>query len=303
MIKRYWYVPAILFIIFCLWLQPYGKKRISFNAIKGIRFSEIKRKFSTGLVFDKQGYQLEPLWKLYFISDDSVMVFSPKMKRYYGFHVYFDHDSIFNMVDAWFKLKKVSKDSLSLQALRVENKVIKDDEGSKVYLTFYSEPYLKSGKIKNLNSLGPPGRKDTLYIQSRAKLANSNLDSAFSARQPADLKSRSDLVKVEKIVSASTPFEKIDPSMDYLLPEFNITIHKAYEDFDYSFSAFVDVQGKILFRKSQIPYPPEFQKTYTDVMKGIIDGYLKIYVDVTPGKTLGIAHTSIILLNITGKKD
>ena len=88
---------------------------------------------------------MAPLWKLYFISDDSVMVFSPKMKRYYGYHVYFDHDSIFNTVDAWLKVKKVNGDSLVLQAHQVENKIIRDnDEGSNVFLTFYSYKYLKA---------------------------------------------------------------------------------------------------------------------------------------------------------------
>ena len=303
MIKRFWYVLPLLIIVICLWLIPHGVKKLSFKPVKGIRFTEGKRIFTNGLVFDKHGYQLEPSWKLYLVDDDSVMVFSPKMKRYYGFHVYFDHDSIFNMVDAWFKLKEINKDSLMLQALRVENRVImNNDEGSKVQLTFYSDRYLKSRKIKNAASLGLPRLNDTAYIRQRASLANSHLDSAFSARNPVVLSSRSDLVKVEKVVSLSTPLNKIDPSVDYLYPEYNITINKAYEDFDYSFSVFVDDMGLMHFRKSEIPYPSAFQKTYTDVMKGLISGYLKVYLDITPGKTLGIAHTSVILLNVTGKK-
>lgn len=298
MIKRFWYAPPLLIIAVFIFTRHYGKTGLFFSAVKDIRFTEVKRRFNNGLVFDKQGYQLEPSWKLYFTADDSVNVYSPKMKRFYGFHVYFDHDSVFNMVDAWFKLKHLGKDSIVLQALRVENKVIKDDdEGSKVYLTFYPD-----NKIKNTSIPGLPTRNDTAYIQSRAKLANSKMDSAFSARYPVVLTSKSPLVKVEKVVSVSTPLSKIDPSVDYLYPEYNITINKAYEDFDYSFSVFVDDRGLMHFRKSTIPYPSAFQKTYTDVMKGIIDGYLKLYLDVTPGKTLGIAHTSVILLNVTGKR-
>jgi hypothetical protein len=274
-----------------------------FGLVKGTRFTEVRRAFNTGLVFDKQGYQLEPLWKLYFVSDDSVMVFSPTTKKYYGYHIYLDPDSIFNMVDSWLLLKKIDKDSLVFRALRVEDRRIKDkDEGSNVFLTFYSDQYLKRCNNKKIQAMGLPGPKDTLFIKAKAKLASSNMDSAFSAKTPVILKSTSPMVKVEKVVSVSTPINKIEPSMDYLHPEYNITIHKSYEDFSYIFTAFVDDKGQIYFEESMIPYMPEFRKTYKQVIQGIIDGYLKHYLAVTPGTTLGIAHTSSILLNVVGKK-
>jgi hypothetical protein len=276
---------------------------MGFNDVKGIRFNEVRRIFNTGLTFDKQGYQLEPSWKLYFISDDSVMVFSPKMKKFYGFHVYFDHDSVFNMVDTWFMLKKLNADSMVLRSLRVADKKAKLDEGSNVYMTFYTDRYINNNKAINTQKMGLPNAKDTLYIKARSKLANSKLDSAFSAREPVVLESTSDLVKVEKVKSVSTPWNKLDPSVDYLYPEYNITIHKAYEDFGYIFTAFVDDKGQIHYNESMIPYSHEFQATYEHVIKGIIDGYLKLYVKVTPGNTLGILHTSSILINLTGKKD
>jgi hypothetical protein len=282
--------------------RAYVKRALPFSAVKGTGFTEVRRVFDTGLKFDKMGYQLEPSWKLHFISDDSVQVFSPKMKRYYGFHVYFDHDSIFNMVDAWFKLKKITTDSLVLQALRVENKIIMDDdEGSKVFLTFYSDRYIKSGTV-NIKKIGTPGPRDTLFIKKQAKLANDKIDSAFSAREPVIFKSKTPLVTVEKVKNISTGLVKIDASDDYISPEYNITIHKAYEDFDYSFYVFVDDKGKMYFRKSTVPYYPEFKATYEQIMKGIINGYLQHYLEITPGSTLGIAHTSSILLNVLGKK-
>jgi len=37
-------------------------------------------------------------------------------------------------------------------------------------------------------------------------------------------------------------------------------------------------------------------------MKGITDSYLKLYLNVTPGKTLGIPHNTIVILNVTGIK-
>jgi hypothetical protein len=275
---------------------------LPFGDVKGTHFTEVKRVFNNGLRFDTRGYQLEPSWKLYFISDDSVNVFSLKTKRYYGFHVYFDHDSIFNMVGVWFKLKKIATDSLWLQALRVENKIIKDDdEGSKVYLTFYSERYIKSHPDKNITAMGLPDKRDTAFIRQRSALANSNIDSAFAARQPVTLTSNSPSVKVEKVEQESTPLQDVEPGDVYLAPEFNITIHKAYENFSYVMCVYVDANGKMIFSHSAVPLMPEFKASYEQVMRGIVDGYLQHYLRIVPGTTLGIAHTSSILLNVNGK--
>lgn len=301
--KLFKLLPLVLipiFFISCNHAKP--KRSLPFSTVAGTHFTEVRRIFDNGLMFDKQGYQLEPAWDLYFISDDSVLVLSPKTKKYYGFHVYFDHDSIFNMVDAWFKVRKITKDSLVFQALRVENKVILDnDEGSKVFLTFYSDPYKKSRPVLSIQKMRTPGPKDTLFIRSRTGLANSHIDSAFAAKTPVVLKSKTPLVTVENIKDLPTPFEKADTANDYLSPEYNITVHKAYEAFDYSFYVFVDDKGKMYFRKSTVPYSPEYKAAYERIMKGIVNGYLQHYLEVTPGKTLGIAHTSSILINVTGE--
>jgi hypothetical protein len=301
--KQPGFLLLILIYALCISCKHYQvKKSLPFSTVAGPRFTEVRRVFDNGLMFYKQGYQLEPAWNLYFLSDDSVLVLSPKTKKYYGFHVYFDHDSIFNMVDAWFKVKKITKDSLVFQALRVENKVILDnDEGSKVYLTFYSDPYRKSHHALNIRKMGMTGPKDTLFIQSRAKLAKSNMDSSFAAKSSVKLISKTPLVTVQNVKDLPTPFEKPDTANDYLAPEYNITIHKAYQAFDYSFYVFVDDQGKMHFRKSTVIYSPEYKATYEKIMKGIMNGYLEHYLQVIPGKTLGIAHTSSILLNVTGE--
>ncbi len=302
MIKKSWLLPLLTIAIIYSSCHRFRRPGLPFGDQKGIHFTEVRRAFHSGLVFDGQGYQLEPSWKMYFVADDSVMVFSPKMKRYYGFHVYFDHDSVFNMVDAWFKLKKLAADSVVLEALRVENKVISDEEGAKVLLTFYSDQHIKKKDTSRIKAMGLPGRKDTLFIKERSRLANQTIDSAFSATSPVLLRSLTPLVKVEKVKSESTPLNKIDPSVDYLYPEYNIAISKAYEDFDYSFSVFVDQKGVMHFRKSNIPYSSEYKATYEQVMKGIMTGYLQHYLDITPGNTLGISHTTAVLLNVTGKK-
>lgn len=296
-------LPILLFTI--LFVSCKRRVGLPFGDVKGIHFTEVRRQFVDGLVFDKQGYQLSPVWQFHFISDDSVRVYSPKAHKYYGFHVYYDHDKIFNMIDSWLELKTLTPDSLVFRALRVDEKrqILEDDEGSKVYMTFYSDSYLKKKSAEAIKRMGEPTKKDTAFIRERSKIADATLDSAFSARNPVVLKSSNPFVKVELVQKSRGPLDEFDPAEDYMYPEYNITIHHAYEDFGYSFSAYVDALGTIHFRKSSIPYSHEFKDTYENVIRGIISGYLTKYLNVTPGNTLGIAHTSMIELNVTGKRN
>ncbi|MDO3625772.1 hypothetical protein [Mucilaginibacter sp. BT774] len=296
------FLVILLIPLLCFSCKKFRRPGLPFGDFKGTHFTEVQRIYTNGLKFDKQGYQLEPSWRLFFVSDDSVNVYSPKTKRYYGFHVYFDHDSTFNMVDAWFKLRKLAPDSMILQALRVENKIIKDhDEGSKVLLTFYSDRYIKSHDSRKIMAMGLPCKKDSAFVKLRSKQVNTQPDSTFSAREPVVLKSKTPLVKVEKVKNESTPINEADAADDYLAPEYNITIHKTYEGFNYIMYVYVDERGKMTFRNSVVPLMPEFKASYEQVMRGIVDGYLMHYLDITPGKTLGISHSTCILLNVAGK--
>lgn len=284
--------------------QHYTRHGLRFGDYKDITYTEVRRVFDNGLVFDKQGYQLAPVWKFHFVSDDSVQVFSPKKRRYYGFHVYYDHDLIFNMIDSWLQLKKMNADSMVFRSLRVNEKreILLNDEGSKVYMTFYSDAYLKKKNAAAVKKMGMPSVKDTAFIRQRSNLANTHLDSAFSARQPVVFISTSPYVIAERVVNKGDPFSDLDPDEDYLYPEYTITIHHAYEDFAYSFSAFADEKGAITFRKSQIFSYPEFKASTDKAIREILAGYVARYVQVIPGTTLGIPHTSIISINLTGKK-
>ena len=156
--------------------------------------------------------------------------------------------------------------------------------------------------IKIPGNLSRPSRKDTLYIKAKVLLANKVLDSAFAGTEPVTIKAKSSLIS---IVKETVPQDDVNGGKsydEYLLPTFDITIHKAYEDFNYLFSVYVDQNGKLIFRKpNQFEYP-EFKEATISTMKGITDGYLKLYMNVKPGKTLGMPHTSIILLNVTGTK-
>jgi hypothetical protein len=270
------------------------------KTIRGISYAEVSRKFDNGLSFSSVGYQLVPEWRISFPSVDSVNIYSPKKGRFLNAPVVFDHDSIFNVAWAWLKLKHLSKDSLKFIVLHVKDNVILDEKVH-VFMTFYSNRYIKDVLHSDTAKLWAPGRRDTLYIQTKALLANKIRDSAFAGTEPARLTAKSQMVSVKK----EAPPDAVDGGKSYdtyLLPTYDIVINKAYDDFNYFFSVYVDDSGKLIFRRSNQFMMPEFKEATISTMKGITDGYLKLYLNVTPGKTLGIPHTSIIMLDVTGIK-
>jgi hypothetical protein len=270
--------------------------------IHGIHYTEVKRTFDNGLSFSPVGYQLVPEWRISFPSVDSVNIYSPKKGRFLNAPVMFDHDSIFNVAWAWLKLKYIKKDSMQFMVLHVTDNVI-DDEKVHVFMTFYTNDYIKNTLHTDTNKLRAPSRKDTLYIKAKSAIANKILDSAFAGTEPPVLRSKSALVSVKKETIAPDDPNGGKIYDEYLSPTYDVVIHHAYDDFSYSYTAFVDDKGTIAFRKSLIFLNPEFKKPYTDAMTGITDGYLKFYLNVAPAKTLGIPHTSIIFLNVTGYKN
>ena len=51
-----------------------------------------------------------------------------------------------------------------------------------------------------------------------------------------------------------------------------------------------------------VPLQPEFEEPYTKAIKGIINGYFKAYLKVSPGSTIGIPHASKIIIDVSGHK-
>jgi hypothetical protein len=271
------------------------------NKIKGINYTEVKRTFDNGLSFSPVGYQLIPEWRISFPSGDSVNIYSPKKGRFLNAPVVFDHDSIFNVAWAWLKLKYIKKDSIQFMVLHVSDNII-HDEKTHVYMTFYTNDYIKNVLHSDTVQLRRPTRRDTQYIKQKTLLASRIPDSAFAGTSPAVLRPKSPLITVKKETVSADDVNGGKVYDDYLSPTYNIVIHHAYEDFSYSYTAFVDDKGTLAFRKSTTFLNPEFVVPYNTAMKGITDGYLKLYLDVTPGKTLGIPHRSIIFLNVVGYK-
>jgi hypothetical protein len=269
--------------------------------IRGIHYTEVRRQFDNGLSFSPVGFQLVPEWRISFPSMDSVNIFSPMKNKFLNAPVVFDHDSIFNVAWAWLKLKYIKKDSIQFMVLHVHDDTIVDEK-THVFMTFYTNDYIKNVLHADTGKLWRPSRRDTLFIQKKTLIANKVPDSAFAGAEPAVLKSRSKLVTVVK--------QPVDDAVDggksydaYLSPTYHITIHHAYDNFAYLYTAFVDEKGTLAFRKSGQFMYPEFKESTVAAMTGITDGYLKLYVQVTPGKTLGIPHRTIIFLEVTGYKN
>ena len=279
-----------------------GRNIPTFDSVLGMQYIETDRYFTSGLSFNQQGYELEPSWKMYLLSDDSLMIYHPQAKVFYHYPIYHDHDSVFNIARHWMRVKLISKDSLIFQLLSVEEKVV-SKEFSNAFMKFYSYEYLKKKKL-NPEEMRKPSREDTLFIKAKAERANrnpGNRDSVFAARTPVTLTSRVPEIAVTKVKVKLDPHDllHVSPADEYLYPEFNITIDKAYKDFSYNFSVLVDDKGNMRLGKFLVS--PEFEKSRRRVLEGIIDVYLKRFLRVSPGTTLGIPHTSEITLNIKGR--
>lgn len=278
------------------------QNQASFKSVAGINYTEVRRSFESGLIFNQYGYQLEPVWRMAFLSDKEASVYDPDKKQFYKFEVTLDHDSIFNVSGTWLKATSISKDSLKFQVLKVEGKTVYYVK-SNVYMIFYADNYIKNILHTTPEELRKPQRRDTLFAEKRIAKVNDSLDGTFSARTPPDLKSTSPRVSVVKEKVQADIMNKFDKSDEYMYPEYTVTVNKAYEDFSYKIVAIVDTKGDMHFLWSLIAIMPEFKESTIHAIKGIIDGYLKTYVRVTPGTTLGIPHNCSVTLNLVGNKN
>lgn len=289
---------ASLLLISCS--RPENKKqRPSFEKILGLQFIEVRRAFDSGLSFNDQGFQQEPAWKLYFLSEDSVMIFNPVEKVYFHYPIYHDHDSVFNIAREWLRVKKIDKDSLIFQLLYVEGKKV-SREMSNVTMKFYSHSYLTKVLKQDPEILKRPTRADTLFIKRKAEIANRNPDSCFAARNPVGMKSTIKEIIVSKDELREDPYNLLGVTQadKYLKPEYSITVNKSYKEFFHTFTVVVDRNGKMHVGK--FITSPEFVDSRKRVLKGIIETYLERFIVITPGSTLGIPHASEITLHVRG---
>lgn len=269
--------------------------------VKGIRYTEVRRAFKNGVSFNNDGYQLEPEWHLSFLSDDSVNIYNPKRKMFVNAPLLFDHDSLFNVAWSWMRLRKLTRDSIIFQVMKVKGRKLNRDS-SVVYMTLYADDYIKNKLHTDAATLMRPRRADTLFILNKAALASKDTSKAFSARDQAVLKSKTPLLTIKQIDPIAEDDQREGMNQDYMLPEYSITIKKAYDDFKYAFSVRIDADGSMHFLRSVNFMYEEFVASSNRAMKGIVDGYFKAYLNVKPGTTLGIPHSSFIIVNVVGAK-
>jgi len=295
----------LLFFSGCGGSEKEAKKlpegRLSFDTIKGITFYEGKRRFSSGLSFNEMGFQQEPSWVVKFKSNDTIEVYSPEKKKMFPFFITYDHGDVYNFAKNYFRIKKISKDSLVFQRLHLNRKEISKDVRSDVHMTLYTSEIIEKKLKTSLEVLQRPTARDTAYVKKLTARANrnpSNADSAFAARIPVKFSPLSNMIKVQKK-------DNTDPIMeitmyDYMFPQYRISISKAYKDFGFEFSAVVDVNGKIHLGKFGNVIP-EHREARKKTLQAIIDVYLQNLLKITPGTTLGIPHPSEVTLVVVGK--
>jgi hypothetical protein len=219
----------------------------------------------------------------------------------FPFFITYDHGNVYNFAKNYFRIKKVSKDSLVFQRLHLQRKVISKDIQSDVHMTFYTKEVIEKKLKTTLEELRRPTVKDTAYIKQLTDKANrnpGNADSAFAARVPVRFVPLSTIIKVQKK-------DDTDPVMgittyDYMFPRYKIEIARAYKDFGYEFSVVVDAKGKIYLGNFGNVIP-EHRAARKKTLQAIIDVYLHNLLRISPGTTLGIPHPSELKLIVVGK--
>jgi hypothetical protein len=197
----------------------------------------------------------------------------------------------------------MSKDSLIFELIQAKNDSL-EIKGTKIYMLFYADNYIKNVLHTNAATLQRSNRKDSLFVKELIKKADSSLTNAFAALRPVQLTSTKPSITVKKKKTvADFLFNNYNTSDDYMNPTYHITINKAYSDFDYSFSVYVDKEGKLFYNTPLISFSEGgYKQQYVRLSKAIMNTYLKLYVKVRPGQTLGMPHTSVINLYVHGKK-
>lgn len=281
--------------------QLIKRTKASFKTVFDIPFAEVYRRFDNGVSFNNNGYQLKPSWKIKLLSDSSASVFSPVTKRFYTLPLTLDHDSIFALAGAFFKVRKLSKDSLKFQVLSVKNKNI-NWKNSNVYVTFYADEYLKK-LPESLESLRKPTAKDTAFVRNLIAQDSRDSTKTFAAQDPVTFKSKNPNVAVTnpKLKAKILNSYYIPETLFY--PEYHVVIHHAYAKFYHSFAVRVDADGQMHFIEPMETMLDDQRENTVKVMKGIMNGYLKVYLQTKPGTTLGIPHDSNILLTVEGYPD
>jgi hypothetical protein len=268
--------------------------------ISGVRFYEVKRRFSNGLSFNKDGFMQKPTWIIEYKHPDTMLAYSPEKRGMEAFFLQFDHGDVYNFAREFFRIKTISADSVVLQRLEVNARVVVKGEVSDVICTYYTQDYIEKMLKTTVGELQRPSAADTAFIQKLSTASNqlpSSPEKAFAATQPVSFRVNSPNAKVEKL--AYTGNQTSRESYSYMYPEYRMEIKKAYKPFNLRFSAVVDNKGNIYVNRIEGVLEAD-KPARKKLIQGICDVYVKNLFHVVPGTTLGIAHSSEVTLNLVG---
>lgn len=270
----------------------------TFAPVKGIRYQEVKRRFSSGLSFNSEGFMQKPSWIIEVAAEDTMMAWSPQKNKMQKFYMQYDHGDVYNFAAEFFKVKHISKDSLVFRRVEVEGRKILNGEASDVNMTFYAQNYIKNKLKTTAEKLQQPTKADTLFIERRAALINKTSDSTFAATVPVNFIPNTKQVSVEKISNVD-PLQSRTAAYDYMYPQYELKIKDAYKNFYYFCTASVDYKGNIRVKK-MLGVLPEEAENKKKVAQAIVDLYISKLFKVIPGSTLGVVHNTEISFGVTG---
>ncbi len=279
-----------------------GEETLTFRDVDGIRFYEVKRRFSNGLSFNKDGFMLAPTWIIEYKSPDTMLAYSPEKKGMEAFYLQFDHGRVYNFAREFFRVKTITKDSLILQRLQVDARVVTKGEVSDVNCTYYTKDYIEKTLKTTVGELQRPTKADTSFIKklsARTYSHPSDPDSAFAATEIVDLKPNSKNISLKLIGYADSGAHR--KSFAYMYPEYRIEINKSYKEFRYRFSVIVDIKGNLYVNRIQGVLAEDMPHR-KKLIQGITDVYLKNLLHIKPGTTLGIPHSSEITISLIGNR-
>jgi len=281
------------------------ENNLTFRDVNGIRFYEVKRRFKNGLSFNDVGFQQEPNWIIEHKAPDTMLAYSPEIQAMEAFYLHHDHGKIYNFAREFFRVKVISKDSLILQRIQVDGKMIAgdDDLRSDVYCTYYTKDYIEKKLKTTVDELRKPTPADTTFIKKLSERTHkdpSNPAFAFAARKTVEFIPTTPYITVEK-QSSQDLVNQHTAAYDYIYPEYRIVILRAYKDFAYRMHVIVDANKKI-YVKSVDGVLEESQEARKKMLQGVADVYLSHLLKINPGTTLGIPHSSEITINIVGRK-
>lgn len=278
------------------------QEKLTLRNINGIRFYEVKRRFSSGLSFNKDGFMLAPTWIIEYKHPDTMLAYSPEKQGMEAFFLQFDHGNVYNFAREFFRIKLITKDSLLLQRLQVNARVVAKGEVSDVNCTYYTKDYIEKVLKTTIGELQRPTRADTLFIRQLSEATYrhpNNPDTAFAATVPVVFTPNSPNVSVEKVKYKDSMNSR--KSYAYMYPEYRMVIHKSYKAFNYRFSAVVDTKGNLYVNRIEGVLPDDMPAR-KKLLQGISDVYIKNLFYIKPGTTLEIPHSSEITLNLIGIK-